>query len=220
MTENKRAKHKLKGKIISGCVGAATALGLAVGSLFSSPADIIESAPCEQPAIVIEASEQEAAQDMSIDDGVITKKRRTLKERLRDALLRLPVTVRILVLVPLWCVGAALIWVFSWLWSGIGGTVLQTLLTLAVLLGIYLVCGKTLFPNKSVKQLLLKRNLVWLAIAALILVALNLILPLFVKNYDTVLSYIKCFAFIAVCLALCIGLLIRSRNKTEKKETA
>lgn len=84
-------------------------------------------------------------------------------DQLRAAIIRLPVAVKALILLPLWAIGAIPVAVVTALAaSPIWGSLLGFVLQGAVLLGVFCVVYKLLFPNKKLKELFKKKNLKWL----------------------------------------------------------
>lgn len=84
-------------------------------------------------------------------------------DQLRAAIIRLPVAVKALILLPLWAIGAIPVAVVTALAaSPIWGSLLGFVLQGAILLGVFCVVYKLLFPNKKLKDLFKKKNLKWL----------------------------------------------------------
>lgn len=88
-------------------------------------------------------------------------------DQLRAAIIRLPVAVKALLLLPLWALGAIPVGIVTALIgspvvSALAGFVLQA----AVLVGVFCVVYKLLFPNKKLRDLFKKKNLKWLLLGA------------------------------------------------------
>ena len=88
-------------------------------------------------------------------------------DRLRAAVIRLPVAVKALFLLPLWALGAipvalATALASSPIWSAVLGFLAQS----AVLLGVFCVVYKLLFPHKKLRDLFRKKNIKWLLLGA------------------------------------------------------
>ena len=77
-----------------------------------------------------------------------------------------------------------------------GGSVLTFLFQFALLFGLFALALKLLFPNRKLKDLLTKKNLLWMAVCALILTAADMLLKTW---YD---PYAKVRALILLVLAL------------------
>lgn len=88
-------------------------------------------------------------------------------DQLRAAIIRLPVAIKALILLPLWAVGAIPVAVVTALaGSPIWGTLLGFVLQGAVLVGVFCAVYKLLFPHKKVRDLFKKKNLKWLLAGA------------------------------------------------------
>ncbi len=102
-------------------------------------------------------------------------------DTLRARLLRLPAVVKTLLLMPLWLLGAIPVAIGTGLLSALSpvwGAIASFLLQAAVLLGVFCAVYKLVFPNRSVKELLKKKNRRWLLVGALALAGVNLVLGL------------------------------------------
>lgn len=98
-------------------------------------------------------------------------------DRLRAAIIRLPVAVKALLLLPLWALGAipvALVTALigSPVLAAVGNLVLQA----GVLVGVFCVVYKLLFPQKKLKNLFRKRNLKWILAGSGAAVGVNWVL--------------------------------------------
>jgi len=92
------------------------------------------------------------------------------KDVLRTWLLRLPVPVKALVLLPLWLLGALPVAIGTSLFSAVSPVLAQIvgfLLQAAVLVGVFCAAYKLLFPNRKISELFKKKNRWWLILGAL-----------------------------------------------------
>lgn len=88
-------------------------------------------------------------------------------DQLRAAIIRLPVAIKALILLPLWAIGAIPVAVGTALVGlPIWGTLLGFVLQGAVLVGVFCAVYKLLFPHKKVRDLFKKKNLKWLLAGA------------------------------------------------------
>lgn len=88
-------------------------------------------------------------------------------DQLRAAIIRLPVAIKALILLPLWAIGAIPVAVGTALVGlPIWGTLLGFVLQGAVLVGVFCAVYKLLFPQKKVRDLFKKKNLKWLLAGA------------------------------------------------------
>lgn len=170
----KKEKKKLSRKVKAVAAAAVLSTGVAVNQAFD-PRDLVQSAPepeaveYSEPAPVSEADEIAAYTE---------EERMTRADKLRSRFLRLPLGVRAVVLLPLWAAGAvptAIFTALTPLWRALLGLVLQ----MAVLLALFALVYKLLFPKAKLRQLFRPKNLVWLLLAAAALTALDLVLDHF-----------------------------------------
>lgn len=101
------------------------------------------------------------------------------KDSARVWLLKLPVPIKALILLPLWVLGAipvaigtGLVSALSPIWAQIMSFVLQA----AVLVGVFCVVYKLIFPNRKITELFQKKNRRWLLLGALGVTTLNFVL--------------------------------------------
>ena len=112
---------------------------------------------------------------VAVEEGVevaITVEEEAEKTRLdlvRGWIIRLPVVVKSVFLLPLWALGSipvtlgtAAVSALAPIWSQIVGVLLQA----GILTGVFLGGYKLLFPKRKVKDLFKKRNFRWIALSA------------------------------------------------------
>lgn len=152
--------------------GAGLAVSMFFGSLFSSPAEIIDpekAASSSPPAVVQTAPPPDTSSDFLIDSEVPeAEEKRSWKDRLKAFLLRTPVAVRIIFLLPLWAVGFVLLWAFSALASLIGvpivGDILKLIIGVLIVMGLIVLGEKLMFPDVPFRKIVSKKNVIPLAI--------------------------------------------------------
>ena len=149
------------------------------------------------------------------------ERKRTLKDRFREALLQMPRIVRILLLLPLWCIGTALLAVLTPLFQAVLppllSIVLKWLIIAAVLLGLVTVALKLLFPDLPLKKILSKRNIVLVVIYSAVVGMAGWVLEDLYPDTKLLVP-----AVYAGAAALFIGVVLLSaafRRKEEPKET-
>ena len=142
----------------------------------------------------------------------------TKAELVRERIIGLPAPVKGLVLLPLWTVGAianfALSALLSLFMKVFGGSVLTFLFQFALLFGLFALALKLLFPNKKLKELLTKRNLLGMAVAALLLTAADMLLKTWYEPYEKVRSLIL-LVLALVLLSLLAWRILYKRKKPE-----
>jgi hypothetical protein len=164
-------------KAAAAVLGTLAAAGLMTGAVVDDPALLLE----ENPAIVVEEEDEDASYSEQI-------KKRGLSAA-RQWLFSLPAGVRILVAIPLWCIG----WVVE---SGIAALFLQSGATVAqrflgwlclglVLLVVFMTSTKCAFPKCPLRKILRLRNFLLPFAAAVVLGAADMALPTVWKSYDT-----------------------------------
>ena len=136
----------------------------------------------------------------------------------RERIIALPAPVKGLVLLPLWTVGAianfALSSLLSLFMKVFGGSVLTFLFQFALIFGLFALALKLLFPNKKLKELLTKRNLLGMAVAALILTTADMLLKTWYEPYEKVRSLIL-LVLALVLLSLLAWRILYKRKKPE-----
>jgi hypothetical protein len=176
------------------------ALSLLTSAAFNAPADILEERPDTQvsnPPIVLDIDEYV---NTSVDDEDDADEQKSSKlgvmARFRQAVLSLPSSVRLLIITPLWLIGTALMTLVTFLWntlfaSPLGAFIASFAVGFAVLTGLFAVTAKTLFPDVPLRDILTKRNVLILAVGAVILSGLDAAMPLFWEKYPAVSFLVK-----------------------------
>ena len=186
--------------VFKGGTTALLVLSLLTGVAFSSPADINDdqaAAQLNQPPIVMDIDDYANA-EVDDDDEADEEKgaRPGVIARFRQAVLSLPSAVRLLIITPLWALGTALLTLISFLWntifaSPIGAFIASLAMGFAVLLGLFTVTAKMLFPDVPLKKILSKRNIIILAVTALVLAVTDAAAPLVWHKYPAISALIK-----------------------------
>lgn len=165
----------------------------------------------EVPAVIVSADTEDT--DATQPSAEEKNRRGT---RVRAWVLRLPVAVRLIVVLPLWFFGKTLtlfltaLWqVLSPLWSAAAGVLLNLLLVL----GLAVLIFKLLFPDKPLRELFRKKNILAIVVCTLLLTAADHVLPLVWKEYATVSVWVKA----ALTLVIPIGLFFVIRGKKRSR---
>jgi hypothetical protein len=156
-------------------VTAAAAAGLVTGALFDTPADLMA------------APETAAVETQTVDGGAAEIVRQTAAARLRQWVLALPAAVRMLVGVPLWCLGWVLLSALSALWGGaapLAGRLLSWLCLAAVLLAVFAGAAKAAFPKLPMRRILRPGTVLFVLAVTLVLGLADLVLPTVWQGYD------------------------------------
>ncbi|MBQ7459856.1 MAG: hypothetical protein IJS72_00595 [Oscillospiraceae bacterium] len=211
----------------AGAAGAAAAVvaaaGVAVAGMFGSPAEILEDDGKNSAYIDrAEAEEAAAAGDSEDTEDEEEKKRPGLKAAVSKKLLNLPVAVRALVLVPLWAIGTAILFAMGLVWPMLSpalGKVLGSVALAALVFGAIVLGAKALFPNMPIKKLLNRKTLPAICIAGSAAALLDLIIPLFISDYQNVRSVIQTIIMTSVSGAIIVFLSIILMRGKKKKES-
>lgn len=154
----------MKKKVAAGVAAAITAASIATNLLVDAD-ELIHSAEYLNTHTLAVTTED--VEDLSIT--VEEEEQKGPLDLLRDRIIRLPVVVKALFLLPMWALGAipvslgtAAFSAMAPIWSQIVGVILQA----AIMMGVFIAGYKLLFPKKKVKDLFKKRNFRWLALSA------------------------------------------------------
>ena len=144
----------------------------------------------------------------------------TRADLLREKVMALPAPVKGLLLLPLWTVGAIANYALSLLLGlfakVFGGSILTFLFQFALLFGLFALALKLLFPNKKLKDLLTKRNLLWMAVSALLLTAADMLLKTWYEPYAKVRSLILLVLALILLSLLAWRILYRRKKPAEE----
>lgn len=198
-------------------VALTMATAVLVGSLFSGPEDITGSNAQEimnpTPVVLDIGSVDADVQDE--EPAPEEAKKSGIKARLRAAILAMPRWVRACICVPLWGLGYALLLLGSFLktiLTPFAGVLLSGLIGIAVMIGLFGVTAKLLFPDMPWKKIFSKTNLIVLIATGIALTAADIIVPRYYSGYPYVAAAVK---FTAALVVINI-LLARLKTLAEK----
>jgi len=197
--EKIRKNKSVKGVVAGSAIAAAAAAGLTLGSLFSSPSDLLNkeifvSPPFEISDTMICDNDGEGP-DFSEDEQQ-EKKQRGIKAALRRFILRLPIEVRAFVCVPVWVIGKILLTVLGKLFQGVLSPALLTILKYFCIAGLifaaFILSVKAVFPDVPLKKIVTGRKIAVSAIISILFGAVGVILQIFypeaMKTYEIIES--------------------------------
>ncbi len=176
-------------------IGVTAAVALANASIAGSPAELFSGAP--QAQVVILAADDESR--------ALSAGKESLRDRLRRFFLAQPSILRGVLLLPLWTVGKALLALIGLLLTALNPVLqaaLGLLLNAALLFGLFTLVYKLIFPNKRLRDLFTKRNILLLAGGALLLSATDAVLRMFWDDYRPVSIAIRLTAGLCVLALL------------------
>ncbi|MCR4607436.1 MAG: hypothetical protein K5771_06900 [Oscillospiraceae bacterium] len=157
-------EEKKKKDIKKTAVAITTAAALMTSGLFKDPAEIVKDEEVyAPPPPIVETIDRAPVEDEPDDMTVEDEEKKTPKDKLRDLLLRMPRAVRIILLLPLWCIGTALMTVLTPLFSAVLPPLLNIMirwvLIAAVLVALAAAACKLIFPDIPLKKVFSKKNM-------------------------------------------------------------
>jgi len=222
-------REKLRKKIMKGSAASMLGLSITLAGLFPSSSDLLTQQTIRQlqdttpVEMVLEeedlpgSGEDERRKEAAGVSGKGFWSR--LLQAVRNLVLKLPLWVRTCVLLPLWAVGSLVLVLLSGVYRVVLAPVLSHILgyilCAAIMLGVFVLTMKSIFPDMPLKKILRWKNIRWILLGAAVLKLLDIFLPLFWGNY-TRWKYL--FLFGAGCLILGINVvprMLRAHKKTQ-----
>lgn len=212
LSDDKRNRRK---KHIRSAVAIAASAGILVSGIFRSPADLIHgnadgtdriTAPYAiemqlQPSL--DDDDDGTADDEDDGEDEEGKKRTGIRAGIRAMILRLPVAVRAIVFVPLWCIGWVVTGAFTSLWGTVLSPVMSTILGWLAVAGVIMLCtlgiAKTAFPNLPIKKIVNRKSFLAIILGVAACSAFDAFAPHFIENYSEVKDMLR---FIGASLVL------------------
>ncbi len=193
-TKGKTAKDYAVGSVIA----AIAAAGLAFGTLFSSPEDVLNNDACITPPFEISDCmiyDNDIEPDAQTDETQ-EKKQKGIRASLRQFILKLPLSVRAFAGVPVWIIGRVLLAVLSSLFtavlSPILGTVLKYLCIAGVILAAVVISVKAVMPDIPLKEIVTGRRIAISAVISALFGLCGVIVGIFypesMKTYEIIES--------------------------------
>lgn len=177
-------KRNWKKRAAAGAVATAAGAGLLVGAAFDSPADFLNDAD----TIAITAHADDDGGDM-MTGGDEDEERSRKGSPLRRYVQGLPAWVRLGVCLPLWCIGTALQYLLSLLYRAaltpLGSTILSWVVAAAMVLGVFALTAKAMFPDIPLKKLLRPRHFLWLLGGVALLAVADIVMPYYWEDWAT-----------------------------------
>ena len=214
-TANKRSgvKKALK-RAGQAAAGAALAVSLFFGGLFSSPKQIVSPETASPKQAVVQTAELPPEPEFFAKEDAEPERKRSFKERVAERIQKLPAVIRILFVLPAWAVGFGIMWVVSTIGTlmnvPILGAVIKWIVGAAVVLGLILLAERLLFPDVPVKKLVSKQNLTALGICAAVIAAAGALGGHFWKDKQ----YITALIDVGAVAVYTVFLLIFTRGKS------
>lgn len=188
-----------KKKLIQGLATVTVLASLVAGMMFNGATEItpeLTQTQVNQTPIVMDIDEFANTTVDDDDEDQAEQKKGGIIQRMKQAVLGLPLGVRLLVITPLWLLGTALMTVASIFFkiliaSPIGAFVLTALVSWGVLVGVYAVTAKTLFPDVPMSKILSKGHIATLGVVALVIAGIDAAAPLLWNKYPLMSGLVK-----------------------------
>lgn len=221
----------IKKNLVQSGIALTAAAGVLIGGLFHSPADLLHD-PAEPfdrniapAAIELVLTEEEEDPDPDTDgsgddpEEEEEEKKRSIKDALREMILRVPAGIRGVVFLPLWVIGWLLINGVTALWGAVLSPVMSTVLGWVCIAGVILLCLagviKTAFPNIPLKKILSKKTIIGVLAGVVLCAAADLILPMVWGGYERLQSIARFAGASAVLGGVSIPFFIKNRKRKE-----
>lgn len=218
----KQSKTK---KQAAAAAAAVIAAGAVLGGSFDSPADLLEDHKdlfSSTPVVEYAVNDDDGADDGN--DAEEAEERRG-RNRVRRFVKSIPVGVRAVVGVPLWCVGWLVITLVSGLWGAVLspalGTVLKWVLAAAVMLALLLAMLKIVFPDMPLKKIFNKKSILTALFGIAAVGVLDAGLRFFLPEQKTAAELLRFFGTLAVFTLSAIPLIsaeVKRRREIKEKE--
>ena len=173
-----------KKKVAAAVAATIAASGAAVDASFDNPADLLQADVNQQPKV--QYVDLENDQDATVQDEEKQKPETTKTGPLREWILKLPLAVRALFVLPFWFIGHMIIIGGSALFTA-ASPLLNYLLGFAlialVIAGAFTATAKAMFPDLPVRKILNRHSIKWILIAAAAVWLADILLGIFWADY-------------------------------------
>ena len=225
--EKRIVRHKqIRRKVLKGSAASVLGLSITIAGLFPSSSNLLrqqtirqlENAAPVEMMLEEELTEEEEEEKKKAQTGSTGG---SLWERLgrflRNAILKLPMAVRACVGVPLWACGSLMLHLLAGLYqtvlSPVISHVISFILLAAVLVGIFALTMKSIFPDMPLRKILRWKNIRWVLLGAAFVKLIDLLLPVFWGEY-TRYKYVILLA--AGCIVLGLNIIPKIRRYKKK----
>lgn len=212
-------KNSTKKAAATTAIALLTAASVVTGSIFESPAALLPEDGA--PGIVynmntgLDGADDDDA-GMQEDESEETRRRGGVRAALRERILRLPLIVRLLVILPMWALGSALLAAFGAAWTlmqPVLGKLAGFAVMLALLAASFFLCAKAVFPDLSLKKLLSRRNLVALLLGASGLTVADAVLPAVWAEYEQMKAIVLSGGFFVALCCVAVPFALREQKR-------
>ncbi|MBQ6559806.1 MAG: hypothetical protein IJL85_03150 [Erysipelotrichaceae bacterium] len=177
MDEKKKQRNR---KLAAGLIAGVTSASVLLGRTFDSPKDLLDDLLNDTDPVVEECKE------------VLLEERHpwlgmSFRQTTRKYILKIPVKLRMVLCVPLWIMGNALLFMANLLvrtiLTPLGHLVLGFLLQTLILMAIIAICIKILFPDLLWSKIFNKKTVLSVIIGSIIMSICDAVMPLFWDQY-------------------------------------
>ena len=222
---------KMKNKGAAATAATIAAAGLLVGGSFEAPADILkdEDAALAPPPIVetLNAEVEPDGDGAEGEDAAAEEdkqRKKGLRARTRDLVLRMPLALRACVAVPLWGVGWVLLSLLSLLWAGVlspvGGAIAKWVVIALMLLAAIALTVKTAFPKTPLKKIFNKYTLLWVLGGSTLFCLADVVLQRLYPDAPRLFDIARLVASAALLAGALVPILKHEKKKREKEKQA
>ncbi|MBO4914087.1 MAG: hypothetical protein J5449_02675 [Oscillospiraceae bacterium] len=211
-------KKTTKKAAVTTALALLTAASVVTGSLFESPAALLPEDGAPNIVYNMNTGLDGADDDdagMQEDESEETRRRGGVRAVLRERILRLPLIVRLLVILPMWALGSVLLAAFGAAWTlmqPVLGKLAGFAIMLAVLAAAFFLCAKAVFPDLSVKKLFSRRSVVALLLGASGLTLADALLPAVWAEYEQMKTIVLSGGFFVALCCAAIPLALREQR--------
>lgn len=201
--ESPKKKSKFKRKATAAAAGITAACSIALASVAPNASELFNG--ITQPETEVSSatvSKRSLANSASAQPSRADRRR----ARLRGLFLAEPSILRGVILLPFWAAGKALLTLLSLLFTALSPVwqvLLGVLFNALLLFGLFALVYKLLFPNKRLRDLFTKRNILLLAAGSLLLSAADAVLRAFWEEYRPISVAVKLVLALVVISLLC-----------------
>lgn len=219
-------KAQVKKTAVTGAIALLTAASVVTGSLFDSPAALLPEDGA--PSVVynmttgLDGAEDDDAGTQE-DESEEKNRRGGVRAVLRARILRLPLIVRLLVVLPLWALGSVILAAAGAAWAllqPVLGQIAGFALLLALLVGCFALATKAVFPDLPLRKIFSRRSLVALLLGASALTVADAALPAVWAEYAQWKHLVLSGGFFVALCCAAVPLALREQKRRLAKSRA
>ena len=173
-------KSKKRKKKITGVIAGLTTASVLLGKTFDSPKDLLETLQNDTDP-VFEEYKEVALEERHPWLGM------SFRQTARKYIVKIPVKLRMILCVPLWIMGNALLFMADLLvrtfLTPLGHLILGFLLQTLILMAIIAICIKILFPDLPWNKIFTRKTVLSVIIGSIIMSICDAVVPLFWDRY-------------------------------------